>query len=836
MSTSPRLMALARLSSDGSAYRAFTYAGHTTPYTSLSAIGVDRAGFAYMAGLDADSYYLWVDQVDATGVTLTESTIYSTAIAAVNALAVDASGGAYLTGDVVDTSFPSTPGAPQPSLAGGRDAFVAKISFSDSTTDLARGQPAVASSIEAPQYAAANAVDGDPTTRWSSQFSDPQWIYVDLSQRTQIDHVILRWETAYGNEIGIQVSDDAQSWTEAVHWFSRGGTDAIGVHAAGRYVRMYGYARGTQWGYSLWSFEVYGTPFTSEPPPPPGGSLPSPWVDTEVGSVGVAGSATYASGTFTVSGAGADIWGAADGFNFVSQSVGGQPEIVARVVSLQNTSAFAKAGVMLRETTAADSAHVILDVRPDGSIEFMERPSTGAATSFIAGGSLPFPVWLRLFKANSQVVAQVSSDGVNWSTIGGTQISMSSNLQVGLVVTSHDTSQLATAGFDNVSLGSATNGTLPTPWSSNDVGSTGTAGSASYQNGAFTVGGAGSDIWGSSDSFQFTNESMTGDGAIVARVQSESGMQAFAKAGVMLRETLDAGSADVILDVRPGGSIEFMSRSTTGGSTAFVAGATQAFPAWLKLARAGNTITASVSADGTGWSTIGATTVALAGTIRVGLAVTSHDPSTLNTARFDNVSVTAASAPPPSNGNVVLYASDFLASSIHGSWTTASDPTAANGVKLVTSDNGVSNTSASLASPTDFVEVAFNAAANVPYTIWLRMQALGNSKLNDSMWIQFSNAAANGSSVYPIGTTSALLVNLATDSSGSSLNGWGWQNTAYWLSQATTVTFPGGGVQTIRIQVREDGVEFDQIVLSPSQYVNAPPGSVSNDATIVPRP
>ena len=101
------------------------------------------------------------------------------------------------------------------------------------------------------------------------------------------------------------------------------------------------------------------------------------------------------------------------------------------------------------------------------------------------------------------------------------------------------------------------------------------------------------------------------------------------------------------------------------------------------------------------------------------------------------------------------------------------------------------------------------------------------------MWVQFSDASTDGSAVYPINATSGLLVNLATDATASSLSGWGWQNTAYWLSQATTVTFATSGTHTLRIQVREDGVQVDQIVLSPTTNLNAAPGPPTNDATIV---
>jgi hypothetical protein len=142
-----------------------------------------------------------------------------------------------------------------------------------------------------------------------------------------------------------------------------------------------------------------------------------------------------------------------------------------------------------------------------------------------------------------------------------------------------------------------------------------------------------------------------------------------------------------------------------------------------------------------------------------------------------------------------------------------------------------------LASPTDYVDVTFDAPAGTPYRIWLRMQALGNSKWNDSLWVQFSDARSGSSSIYPMNTTQgALLVNLATTSDATSLNQWGWQNGAYWLSQPTTITFATSGTHTMRIQVREDGVQFDQIVLSPNQYLGSAPGPVGGDNKIVPKP
>ena len=131
----------------------------------------------------------------------------------------------------------------------------------------------------------------------------------------------------------------------------------------------------------------------------------------------------------------------------------------------------------------------------------------------------------------------------------------------------------------------------------------------------------------------------------------------------------------------------------------------------------------------------------------------------------------------------------------------------------MTPDDAWASISAPLATPTDYVDVTFTADPNASYTIWLRMSALNNNKYNDSLWVQFSDALVNGSPAYSINSTSGLLINLATHAAGASDAGWGWVNGAYWLVQPATVTFATSGPHTMRVQVREDGVAFDQIVL-----------------------
>ncbi len=124
----------------------------------------------------------------------------------------------------------------------------------------ALNRPVAVSSVENAGLSAAAAVDGDSATRWSSAFSDPQWIAVDLGAVYPINHVVLNWEVAYGKAYRIEVSTDGSHWNQV---FSEtngdGGTDDIvfGTTSA-RYVRLWGTARGTPWGYSLYEFEVYG--------------------------------------------------------------------------------------------------------------------------------------------------------------------------------------------------------------------------------------------------------------------------------------------------------------------------------------------------------------------------------------------------------------------------------------------------------------------------------------------------------------------------------------------------------------------------------------------------
>ena len=125
---------------------------------------------------------------------------------------------------------------------------------------LSQGKATTASSTENAGTPASGATDGDTGTRWSSAFSDPQWLQVDLGASASVDKVVLQWEAAYATAFQIQTSDDGTTWTSIYSTTTgTGGTQTLNITGSGRYVRLYGTARATQYGYSLWEFQVFGS-------------------------------------------------------------------------------------------------------------------------------------------------------------------------------------------------------------------------------------------------------------------------------------------------------------------------------------------------------------------------------------------------------------------------------------------------------------------------------------------------------------------------------------------------------------------------------------------------
>ncbi len=183
---------------------------------------------------------------------------------------------------------------------------------------------------------------------------------------------------------------------------------------------------------------------------------------------------------------------------------------------------------------------------------------------------------------------------------------------------------------------------LPAPWLSQDLGAVGNPGTAMRSGGTYTVTGSGGDIWAAADAMHFAYRPMSGDGQIVARVVSQGNTNPWAKAGVMIRETLTPGSRNAMMALTPANGVVFQRRLTTSGASDTTAGAAVTAPYWVKLARSGTTFTGFTSPDGIAWTQVGSATIAMGSDVFIGLAVTSHNTAKLSSTTFDNLNTSPA--------------------------------------------------------------------------------------------------------------------------------------------------------------------------------------------------
>jgi alpha-tubulin suppressor-like RCC1 family protein/regulation of enolase protein 1 (concanavalin A-like superfamily) len=359
------------------------------------------------------------------------------------------------------------------------------------------------------------------------------------------------------------------------------------------------------------------------------------WRDQDIGVVGLAGSSAFAgaSGSYTVMGAGADIGGTADAFRYVYQTLRGDGQIVARVASVQNTNASAKAGVMIRETLAAGSNMALMAVTPSSGAQFVYRTAAGGQTKTTSAAGVAAPRWVKLVRSGSTLNGYHSPDGVAWTLVKSQSITMASTVYIGLAVTSRSTAALCTSTFDGVS--------VIQPWLDEDQGTVGLAGRVAYAeaNGSYAVSGAGAAIGGTVDNFHFVHQALNGDGQIVVRLGAQQNTAAGARAGVMIRSALTNNAQNVALLATPGSGLLFQARSVAGGATTATPIPGIAAPVWLKLMRVGNVFSAFRSTDGMTWLAAGSQTIALPAASFIGFAVCSGNTTALSRADFDSVLV-----------------------------------------------------------------------------------------------------------------------------------------------------------------------------------------------------
>ena len=191
---------------------------------------------------------------------------------------------------------------------------------------------------------------------------------------------------------------------------------------------------------------------------------------------------------------------------------------------------------------------------------------------------------------------------------------------------------------------------LPSQWQSQDIGSVNQAGSAEYVNGTFTISGSGSDIWDNQDQFHYAYQSFSGDVQVTARVVSQTNTDGWAKAGIMLRESLDNNSKHVMTIVSPSNGSSVQHRAETGGGSFHTTpGNGVSTPCWLKMVRLNNEFNGYSSLDGENWTLIYTASVSMSSDFHIGLCVTAHNGNAISTAVFDNVTIISDSTAPNPN-------------------------------------------------------------------------------------------------------------------------------------------------------------------------------------------
>ena len=375
-----------------------------------------------------------------------------------------------------------------------------------------------------------------------------------------------------------------------------------------------------------------------------GGSLPSGWTSRDIGAVSAAGSATYSNGAFTVKGDGADIWGTADAFQYVYTVVGGSAtgdfDLTTHVTSVQNVDPWTKAGLMVRESVDAAAAQASVFVSPGKGVAFQRRTTNGGASVNTSVASVTAPVWLRLrVQSHNVVVAMYKKNATDaWTVLGIQQFPATSSGytfdDAGLAVTSHHDGTLAAATFSNVDLARERG------WQTTVIGTTFSATVVATPSGALTVNARGADIWGTADQFTYAYQSTSGDGEASANVRSVSPTNAWTKAGVMYRASLDPGAPHVSLFVTPGKGIALQYRAGANGVSTQFAQVAGTAPVYLRLRRTGSLFVGEWTTDLQTWHEVGEVIVeAIPASAVAGVALTSHDASATATAVFEDATI-----------------------------------------------------------------------------------------------------------------------------------------------------------------------------------------------------
>jgi len=331
--------------------------------------------------------------------------------------------------------------------------------------NLAIGSKVSASSRMKPEEDAANAIDGNSSTKWCSATSTPEWLQLDLGKTETITRWTVRHAHSGGEgtnlntaDFALQQSSDGKNWTnvDSVIGETSDVTSRAVAPVSTQYVRLFVTKPGQDnRSTRVYEFELYG---------PKDGTMPDLFAATQSASTpnligttfGNNGKPSFSTvddhaGLFTVIAGGNDIWGVADSFRFLSRRMTGNGELIAYVESVEKADQWSKSGLMFREGLTPDARCAFVYLSATQGASFQIRKETGGQTvSAIERGFSP-PCWVKLVRDGDQFTAYAAADGVNWKRIGNQEsVAMGAEASAGVAACSHNTHEVSTSKVSSV--------------------------------------------------------------------------------------------------------------------------------------------------------------------------------------------------------------------------------------------------------------------------------------------------------------------------------------------------------------------------------------------------
>ncbi|HKT37616.1 MAG TPA: PQQ-binding-like beta-propeller repeat protein, partial [Ktedonobacterales bacterium] len=404
---------------------------------------------------------------------------------------------------------------------------------------------------------------------------------------------------------------------------------------------------------------------------------PAGWTCQDINASTLRGFESISNGTWTVTAAGAGIRGSADQFRLISQPATGDAQVSARLLTEPTSNSAAQSGVIMRQSNDPGSPfYAVLEYpndTPDGvaspTLRVLYRSAFGGAlTQAIRISPTTLPVYVMIQRVGDAFIAATSTDGVNYHIVPASRVvlPLPATVLAGNAIDSGSAMATVTDTYAQPSIGAPTTqlqqAAMPSPcpanWNCYDVDNTSPVGSQTLSSaGQWTLLSTGATMSSYTDQFHFVYQSLSGDGSIQAHVASQTNTAAGARAGVLLRQSLDPGSAYYGVFVTPGNGIVVQYRAITGLHSAVVTTIAGAAPAYLRVTRYTDTsvspaityYAAYTSSDGVTWTFVpwSAEAISMGSTTLVGMAASTYANGTQSTVVMDTVSVSSATTPPP---------------------------------------------------------------------------------------------------------------------------------------------------------------------------------------------